>query len=113
MGGLRQEDHRAGVRLRQRPVRMHGHLVRVPLIHRRPLLRVLKVIANWKETAASAYSKGYKYLSTPLVAVDVDYAKKFIEQACDCVSGQCAWGQASRSAGYVFSEWAVPEGQGA
>jgi hypothetical protein len=27
---------------------------------------------------------GYKYLSTPLVAVDVSYARKFIEHACSC-----------------------------
>jgi hypothetical protein len=51
---------------------------------------VMTVMAHWKETAASAYKKGYKYLSTPLVAVDVDYAKKFIEEACGCSGGECA-----------------------
>jgi len=51
---------------------------------------VLKVMADWKETAATAFNKGYKYLSTPLVAVDVNYARRFIEEACGCVGGQCA-----------------------
>jgi len=40
------------------------------------------VFENWEETAAIAASKGYKYLTTPLVAVDLGYAKKFIERAC-------------------------------
>jgi hypothetical protein len=51
---------------------------------------ITSVIAKWKLTAVSAFRKGYKYLSTPLVAVDVDHAKKFIEAACECVGGNCA-----------------------
>lgn len=51
---------------------------------------VTSVIAKWKLTAVSAFRKGYKYLSTPLVAVDVDHAKRFIEEACECVDGNCA-----------------------
>mmetsp|Transcript_12019 Transcript_12019/g.22651 ORF Transcript_12019/g.22651 Transcript_12019/m.22651 type:complete len:469 (+) Transcript_12019:49-1455(+) len=42
------------------------------------------VMNNWKQTAAVAARKGYKYLSTPLLAVEVDYADKFIARACDC-----------------------------
>jgi len=53
------------------------------------------VIAKWKETAAIAHRKGYKFLSTPLVAVDIDYTKKFIEKACGCVGGQCSCTDAS------------------
>jgi hypothetical protein len=45
------------------------------------------VIENWKKTAAIAAAKGYKYLSTPLVAENIDYARKFIEKACDCTDG--------------------------
>jgi len=41
-----------------------------------------RVMENWEQTAAIAVRKGYKYLSTPLVAVDIGYAKKFIERAC-------------------------------
>jgi len=44
----------------------------------------------WKQTAATAVRKGYKYLSTPLVAVDVGYARKFIERACtECHDISC------------------------
>ncbi|CAK0826154.1 unnamed protein product, partial [Prorocentrum cordatum] len=48
------------------------------------------VIAKWKLTAVAAFRKGYKYLSTPLMAVDVGQAQKFIEAACECVGGSCA-----------------------
>jgi len=53
------------------------------------------VMANWKKTAAIAVSKGYKYLSTPLLAVYVSYAQKFIEYACDCHDGVCGCTDAS------------------
>lgn len=49
----------------------------------------------WKQTASIAYAKGYKYLSTPLVAVDIGYAKQFIEHACGCSDGQCSCTDAS------------------
>jgi len=39
---------------------------------------------SWKATAEAAVGVGYKYLSTPQVAVDVEYARKFIEKACGC-----------------------------
>lgn len=49
------------------------------------------VLADWKKNAQIAVSKGYKYLSTPLVAVDVEYARKFLEAACGCTApGQCS-----------------------
>jgi len=48
------------------------------------------VMEMWKKTAASAWRKGYKYLSTPLVAVDIGYARKFIEKACvECHDASC------------------------
>jgi len=53
------------------------------------------VMANWKITAQRAVAKGYKYLTTPLVAVDLDYARKFIEAACGCTGGQCTCMDAS------------------
>jgi len=40
------------------------------------------VMNAWRQTASIAHGKGYKYLSTPLVAVDIGYAEKFIERAC-------------------------------
>jgi len=43
-----------------------------------------------------AHEKGYQYLSTPQVAVNVSYARKFIETACGCdASGKCACTDAS------------------
>lgn len=48
------------------------------------------VMAAWRETAASAHAKGYKFLSTPLMAYRIDHAKNFIERACGCVDGQCS-----------------------
>mmetsp|Transcript_5511 Transcript_5511/g.13604 ORF Transcript_5511/g.13604 Transcript_5511/m.13604 type:complete len:552 (+) Transcript_5511:93-1748(+) len=54
------------------------------------------VMSQWKQTAAVAYQKGYKYLSTPMVAVNVSYARNFIERACGCdASGNCACTDAS------------------
>jgi len=40
------------------------------------------VMSKWHQTAERAVRKGYKYLSTPLVAVDIGYARRFIERAC-------------------------------
>merc|ERR1719221_801393 len=53
------------------------------------------VMESWRKTAASAAAKGYKYLSTPLLAVDIEYGRKFIERACGCVGGQCSCTDAS------------------
>jgi len=53
------------------------------------------VMSNWKQTAMLAWNKGYKYLSTPLMAVYIDYAEKFIEKACGCENGECACTDAS------------------
>uniref|UniRef100_A0A7S2KXJ1 Asl1-like glycosyl hydrolase catalytic domain-containing protein n=1 Tax=Zooxanthella nutricula TaxID=1333877 RepID=A0A7S2KXJ1_9DINO len=54
------------------------------------------VMDAWKETVRVANLKGYKYLSTPLVAVYIGYARKFIEEACGCdASGQCQCTDAS------------------
>lgn len=42
------------------------------------------------QTGAIAAAKGYKYLSTPLVAVNMDYLEKFVEMACNgCSSITC------------------------
>uniref|UniRef100_A0A7S4SM52 Asl1-like glycosyl hydrolase catalytic domain-containing protein n=1 Tax=Alexandrium monilatum TaxID=311494 RepID=A0A7S4SM52_9DINO len=56
---------------------------------------VSAVMAAWKATAQAAVQKGYKYLSTPLIAVNLDYARKFIEHACGCSGGHCACQDAS------------------
>jgi len=40
-------------------------------------------MSNWRATAKTAVAKGYKYLTTPLVAVHMDYIRKFIIHACD------------------------------
>lgn len=53
------------------------------------------VMESWRQTAAIAASKGYKYLSTPLLAVDIEYGRKFIEKACGCVNGQCSCTEAA------------------
>lgn len=48
------------------------------------------VMDNWKQTAALAASKGYKHLSAPLVAKDLDWARQFIERACTgCTEPAC------------------------
>lgn len=47
---------------------------------------VSTVMTNWKKTAAIAFAKGYKYLTTPLVAENLDYAENFILQACGCAT---------------------------
>jgi len=54
------------------------------------------VMADWKKTAAIAASKGYKYLSTPLMAENIDYAESFIRTACGCATpSQCSCTEAS------------------
>jgi len=51
---------------------------------------VAKVISMWKQTAATVAKKGYKYLSTPLVAWNMDWLKSFIQAACNgCSSPSC------------------------
>eukprot|EP00913_Durusdinium_trenchii_P006838 g6429.t1 len=77
---------------------------------------------NWKQTAQLAYAKGYKYLSTPLVAENLDYAswspaKSFIEHACGCSGGQCSCQDASCGCpvyvGFHFYAYdCMPEGTG-
>lgn len=48
------------------------------------------VMSSWKQTAAIAFKKGYKYLSTPLVAANMQYATDFIEHACkECQEISC------------------------
>lgn len=47
-------------------------------------------ISEWKKSATKAVAKGYRYLSTPLVAVDLDYLDKFITHACaECQDISC------------------------
>ena len=47
-------------------------------------------ISLWKETAAMAVAKGYKYLTTPLVAVSLDYVDSFLTHACaECQDISC------------------------
>ena len=75
------------------------------------------VMSNWKRTAGSAYAKGYKFLTTPLVAENMDYAKSFIEHACGCVNGQCSCQDASCGCpvyvGFHFYAYdCMPEGPG-
>lgn len=53
------------------------------------------VMDGWHTTAQTAVSKGYKYLSTPLVAVDVQWARHFLEAACGCSGGHCSCTDAS------------------
>uniref|UniRef100_A0A6U6HMQ2 Asl1-like glycosyl hydrolase catalytic domain-containing protein n=1 Tax=Zooxanthella nutricula TaxID=1333877 RepID=A0A6U6HMQ2_9DINO len=51
---------------------------------------VASVMAKWRETAKIAVSKGYRYLSTPLVAENMDFARSFIESACaTCHDASC------------------------
>jgi len=41
------------------------------------------IMGSWKKTAATVVAKGYKYLSTPLVAVNMNWTKSFMEAACN------------------------------
>lgn len=43
---------------------------------------VKPVIDQWRQTAATVVAKGYKYLTTPLAAVSMDWVKSFIDAAC-------------------------------
>merc|ERR1712061_617661 len=48
------------------------------------------VMGHWKQTAAAALYRGYKYLTTPLVAFNISYIEKFVEHACaECQSIEC------------------------
>lgn len=41
------------------------------------------IMGSWKQTASIAVAKGYKYLSAPLVAVNLNWTKSFLEHACN------------------------------
>jgi len=48
------------------------------------------VMGHWKQTAAAARYRGYKYLSTPLVAFNTTYVELFLKHACsECQSIEC------------------------
>jgi len=48
------------------------------------------VMTAWKQTAQIAQSKGFKYVTTPLVAANMTYAKRFVEKACaECHDISC------------------------
>lgn len=48
------------------------------------------VINAWKVTASVASQQGFKYLSAPLVASNMDWMKSFVERACDgCSDMSC------------------------
>lgn len=53
------------------------------------------VMKLWRKSAALAVDKGYKDLSAPLVAGDLEYAKSFIKNACKCIGRECACTDAS------------------
>jgi len=40
-------------------------------------------MAKWRGTAKILAGKGYKYATTPLVAVNMEYIRKFLHKACD------------------------------
>jgi len=42
------------------------------------------VMGAWKQMAGVAAGKGYRHLSTPLVSMDLSYARAFIDTVCDC-----------------------------
>merc|ERR1712176_1212451 len=54
-----------------------------------------QVMDAWRRTAHTVVSKGYKYLSTPLIAANMTYAEKFIEKACGCSGRNCSCTEAS------------------
>lgn len=41
------------------------------------------IMGSWKKTAATVVAKGYKYLSAPLVAVNMNWTRSFVEAACN------------------------------
>jgi len=41
------------------------------------------VMVNWRKNAAIAVAKGYKYLSAPLMAVNMDWMASFVKEACN------------------------------
>lgn len=48
------------------------------------------VLNAWKVTASVASTKGFQFLTTPLIASNMDWMKSFVERACDgCSSMSC------------------------
>jgi hypothetical protein len=41
------------------------------------------IMGSWQQTAKAVVAKGYRYLSAPLVAVNMDWMKSFVRTACD------------------------------
>jgi len=53
-------------------------------------------MSEWKKTAKVAWQKGYRYLTTPLLAFNVNYLEVFIQRACGCNEAyECACTDAS------------------
>lgn len=49
-----------------------------------------EVMNAWKVTSAIAVKKGYQYLSTPLIAANMDWLESFVQTACDgCSDVSC------------------------
>lgn len=62
----------------------------LPYVYKNDPNCLASVVETWRATAATAVSKGYKYLSTPLFAVDMDYMRAYVEVACkDCQDISC------------------------
>jgi len=48
------------------------------------------VMGEWKKSAAMLVTKGYKYLTAPLVAVSMDWMRSFVKEACkECTDMSC------------------------
>lgn len=62
----------------------------LPHVYKKSPACLSSVVDMWKKTAATAVSKGYKYLTAPLMAVDMDYMRAYVKEACtECQDISC------------------------
>jgi len=48
------------------------------------------VMGHWQQTAAAAVYRGYKWLTSPLVAFNITFVERFIQEACrECQTIEC------------------------
>jgi hypothetical protein len=54
----------------------------LPFVYKNDPGCLANIVETWRATAATVVSRGYKYLSTPLFAFDMDYMRAYVEEAC-------------------------------
>uniref|UniRef100_A0A7S4MC25 Asl1-like glycosyl hydrolase catalytic domain-containing protein n=1 Tax=Odontella aurita TaxID=265563 RepID=A0A7S4MC25_9STRA len=70
------------------------------------------VMGNWKQIAAKAVERGYKYLSAPMVAVSMDWMRNFVLHACSDGCSDVSCGCPTHVSWHYYANDCQPEAEG-